>query len=73
MKVKKKKKLSLNQAENKLLNIVSKHLASLPAEEAEKRIQKVHQLITEKEDRDAGSRSPQHSGIPASPLLSRNR
>jgi hypothetical protein len=46
MKTKHRKKLSLEEAENKLLDIISRHLAKLPKEEAEKRIQKAHELIT---------------------------
>ena len=70
---KKKKKLTLDEAEEKLLNIVSKKLATLPPQKAEKRIEKVHRLVSDSEDHDTGSKSPQHRAIPSSPLLFRNR
>jgi hypothetical protein len=70
---KKKKKLTLGEAEDKLVNIVSKHLAALPPKEADERIEKVHQLVSDSEDHDTGSRSSQHHSIPSSPLLARNR
>lgn len=46
MKTKEKKKLGLEEAENKLLDIISRHLAKMPKDEAEKRIEKAHDLIT---------------------------
>lgn len=69
----KKKNLALDEAENKLLDIIAEHLATLPQEEAEKRIEKIHQVTRDNENRDTDSRSPEHRSTVATPLLARKQ
>ena len=71
--IKKKKKLTLDEAENKLLDIIGNHLATLSPEEAEERIVQVHQLVNDSDGHDTGSKSPQRRSILSNPLLARNR
>ena len=72
MKVKKKtKKLTLDEAENKLLNIISGHLATLSVKKAEQRIKEIHKVTLDSDNRGTGSRSREpHSTFPI-PLLAR--
>ena len=71
---KKKKRLTLKQAEGKLLHIISKHLATLPPEEAEERIEKAHRRLTDRDaGHDTGSRSSEPHPTVASPLSARSR
>ena len=71
--LRKKKKLTLDEAENKILDIIAGHLATLPPEEAEKRIKKIQRVTLDNDDHDTGSRSPQRHSTSATPLLARKR
>ena len=69
----KNKRLTLDEAEDKLLGIVASHLATLPPKEAEKRIKRIHQVTLDNEYRDTGSKSPQHHSTAVFPLVARKR
>jgi len=70
---KKEKKLTLDEAEDGLLDIVAGHLATLPPDEAKRRIKKIHQVTLGNDDRDTGSRSSGRHSTSPTPLLARKR
>lgn len=70
---KESKILTLDEAEDRLLDILASHLATLPPEEADKRIEEIHRLTLDSEDRDTGSKSEEPPSTSQNPLLRRKR